>query len=573
VIYCPSQFADKLVICRLATGSIEGELVGLERPAVLSTSGALIAAGGRNGQVAVWNYSSRELLKVFKAHSSVVFGVALSPDWRVLATGGSDSVIHLWDTQSFQLERHLRGHRGQVWNLRFPDDGSYLASASMDQSVKLWQGAALQGLDPGSMAATTAPRPTDTEQIGEANAGVAISQEPPATHVVRPGEDIQAAITGARSGDRIELLAGVHAVTRPIIVTKPLNLAGARGGNGRETVLQCREGVPTVIRIETGSSQLTRLQDLTIETLANGVQHLSGNLVLQRCDLTLRSSLDLYAALTLDAMTGNDSVTVDECSLVVEYVGDTIEGTPPDIDVIIANPGTHYASLVVTRCKIDNRIPNAVAHGIESRTMRSHVTIEENEVRSLGVGILLPNHQGRIEIRENTVWASRGGIIVGSDEPEPSYIVGNRINIEHQELEIFPVFVRSYSVRSGTSCIRIGHTSAGITAGFFLQEVIGLAAHFRIEDNVLTGNPDYGISLLDSPSPEAFGPSTPNRSHDNIVTRNDFTQLRASLYDLALGAATYNNRIHDNVGLKKVFKEAGDQDRNHVSLPAPSVRR
>lgn len=210
-------------------------------------------------------------------------------------------------------------------------------------------------------------------------------------------------------------------------------------------------------------------------------------------------------------------------------------------------------------------IPNAIAQGIESRGIRAHVTITDNEVRTMGSAIRLTNHRGRVEIRNNAVWTARDGIGVGSDERATNYIAGNRITVEYQDLGIYPNFVRSYVDRPGSACIRIGHTSAGITAGFFLQEVIGLAAHFRIEDNVLAGNPHCGISLLDSPTPETFGPSTPNRSHSNVLTRNDFTQLRSSQYDLALGASTYDNHIHDNVGLRKVFKEAGDQDRNQVS--------
>ena len=126
------------------------------------------------------------------------------------------------------------------------------------------------------------------------------------------------------------------------------------------------------------------------------------------------------------------------------------------------------------------------------------------------------------------------------------------------------MFVQEYIAGNSSACISIGMTSAGVAAAFFNQKnVIGRGINFWVEDNILTGNPKYGISLVDSPEPESYGPPTPNDSHGNIIARNDFTKLNAE-WDIAFGASTFNNLAVDNVGMESVFREAGDNDRNTI---------
>jgi len=579
LVFSPSPFASRLIIYNLASETIEGELTGLDRPSVLSTDGSIMAAGGWGGQLAVWDLASRALIKSFKAHNSIVLGVALSPDGKTLATGGNDSVINLWDTDTFKVNRVLRGHHSQIWNLKFSVDGRYLASAGMDQSVKLWEAKALKRAVQDSTAAGAKEQPLDaqdyTEQNREHVAKSAQQLGPSTTHVVRPGENIQAAINAAQPGDRVDLAAGVHPITEMIVITKPLILRGEESkenAGAKQTVLQGIEGLRTMMRIETGSANATLIRDLRIEAHANGVQHMSGTFSLQSCYVTIRSPHDFNAVLSLDAMGHTDTVNVDTCTLLAEYVGDTIEGTPPDVDVILANSGTRYAKITVTGCKIENQVPNAISNGIETRSTTAHVNISNNHIHCQGMGVILPNHVGAVVIRNNTIWSTVKGIGTGSDSQEHSYIIGNRITIDAQGLEVYPLFLRNYIARPRPRCIALGQTSAGVTAGFFLKEVIGLAANFHVEANTLSGNPKYGIALTDSPDPEKYGPFTPNQAHHNIITRNDFSNLEADR-DVVLGASTFENLIFGNLGLESIYKAAGERDRNHVSLSRESPAR
>ncbi len=64
--------------------------------------------------------------------------LACSPDGRLIATGGEDRSIRLWDLQSGTQLGDALQTGGTVKSVAFSPDGKLLASASMDGSVRLW---------------------------------------------------------------------------------------------------------------------------------------------------------------------------------------------------------------------------------------------------------------------------------------------------------------------------------------------------------------------------------------------------------------------------------------------------
>jgi WD40 repeat protein/serine/threonine protein kinase len=104
-----------------------------------SPDGDLLAAGSTRGTVRVWEARGwRELPRLDNAQ--VVLTVAFSPDGRRLAvTSGKE--LRLWDPRTGRLLRTLRGHTDYVITVAFNPDGRWLASAGYEGEVKVWDAA------------------------------------------------------------------------------------------------------------------------------------------------------------------------------------------------------------------------------------------------------------------------------------------------------------------------------------------------------------------------------------------------------------------------------------------------
>ena len=74
-----------------------------------------------------------------RRHRGNFSATALSPDGKLLATGGLDGTVRLWDTETGKLVRALIGHNSYVYGLDFSPDGTALTSSgSFDATVRLW---------------------------------------------------------------------------------------------------------------------------------------------------------------------------------------------------------------------------------------------------------------------------------------------------------------------------------------------------------------------------------------------------------------------------------------------------
>lgn len=80
-----------------------------------------------------------KLLRTLKGHRGAVNSVAFDPQSGMLASGGDDRKVKLWEARSGKLLRTLEGHTNVIWSVAFDPRGETLASGGYDDSVKLWK--------------------------------------------------------------------------------------------------------------------------------------------------------------------------------------------------------------------------------------------------------------------------------------------------------------------------------------------------------------------------------------------------------------------------------------------------
>jgi transcriptional regulator with XRE-family HTH domain len=107
-----------------------------------SPDGDFLVSGGVDGSVRLWSVVSLEELVRMRGHRRGVRSVAFSPEARRVASGSYDATVRIWkinaDDREGMEERRLEGHQGPVYALSFDATGKRLVSSGADRTARVW---------------------------------------------------------------------------------------------------------------------------------------------------------------------------------------------------------------------------------------------------------------------------------------------------------------------------------------------------------------------------------------------------------------------------------------------------
>ncbi|NRB07677.1 MAG: hypothetical protein HRU34_10895 [Richelia sp.] len=68
----------------------------------------------------------------------MIYTLPYSPNGIIIASGGNDKHIKLWQTKDNKLTKVLSGHQDIITSIALTPNSQLLASGSADKTVKLW---------------------------------------------------------------------------------------------------------------------------------------------------------------------------------------------------------------------------------------------------------------------------------------------------------------------------------------------------------------------------------------------------------------------------------------------------
>jgi WD40 repeat protein len=263
-----------------------------------SPNGRVLASGGDDDLVILWDVGSRNLLHRLLGHTDEVQCLAFSPDGEMLASGSRDGTIRLWDVSTGRLIRTFAANAGHIGSVAFAQNGKVLISGNGNGSITLWdvtsgkQRASLVRFDDGSSITVTPEGFFDSSssqaednlnvRIGNRVFGISSFRDnfyrPDLVQKALAGEDISkyGSIDNVKLSPEVEF-SGLPTTTKHGSVELSLNLTNGGGGFGPVRIFWNGTAIQQDVSLPSSAETLNRSYPVPLLSGENRVRATASN--------------------------------------------------------------------------------------------------------------------------------------------------------------------------------------------------------------------------------------------------------------------------------------------------------
>ncbi len=102
-----------------------------------NSDNSVIATGDNDGNIILWDFTSRQQIKKFSRHSNGIHKLSFSPNGKYLVSGGYDKLTLLWNIET-GLSRIITTNLYYVNDVVFHPSGEYIFSTSADFTLTIY---------------------------------------------------------------------------------------------------------------------------------------------------------------------------------------------------------------------------------------------------------------------------------------------------------------------------------------------------------------------------------------------------------------------------------------------------
>lgn len=88
--------------------------------------------------IKIWSCESGKVLRVIEGYNRLIGANAFSPDNKLLLLGDSGGRIRVWDILNHKYNQTIQAHTGPIWMISFSPDGRTFAATGDDRIIGLW---------------------------------------------------------------------------------------------------------------------------------------------------------------------------------------------------------------------------------------------------------------------------------------------------------------------------------------------------------------------------------------------------------------------------------------------------